>query len=584
MRKKLSARAIAVIDAETDPFKRTRHPFPFIWGFYDGERYREFTDTLELVKFLAPQKLIVYAHNGGKFDYQYILTWMEPWSEISLINGRIAKFSIGECEFRDSWNILPEKLARFNIDGHKKKEIEYWKLEEKVREQHMPEIKRYLREDCVVLYKAVEAFTNQYGRSLTLAGAAMKKWQSMTSSEPPKSDKKFYDFLKQFYYGGRVQCFASGVIKEPFNFCDINSAYPYAMLHDHPISVTYKTIVPRKNDPIIPQSMYCIRGISRGAFPFKGDDALEFPDDGVLRDYYVTGWEYQAALDTNTVDVHKVVSRVDFATNINFRPYILHFYEMKKRAPKGSTEYIFAKLFMNSLYGKFAANPENYCNYGIVPTDCIEGIEKLPDAVIGRNKGPWIFAGTLGPWAVMAGKTDEGNNPTHSQYYNVATAASITGFVRAHMWRKICAIREGKGRMLYCDTDSLVFTYPKEGTLPFTFDKELGNWSSEGNFVYGGIGGKKLYAFKSDEKDDKGKPIWKTASKGVRLGSDEIMAIAEGASLTYLNPIPTFSPFARGGLQPTAKGKKPAGFQARTVRGTAPGMVSYEDAEAATKP
>ena len=80
-------RTIAVIDCETDPFKRGRIPAPFIWGFYNGETYEEFTnfnevpstkllkdmrDTSELIPYLQSQDIIVYAHNGGKFDYHFL--------------------------------------------------------------------------------------------------------------------------------------------------------------------------------------------------------------------------------------------------------------------------------------------------------------------------------------------------------------------------------------------------------------------------------------------------------------------------------------------------------------------------------
>jgi DNA polymerase elongation subunit (family B) len=416
----------------------------------------------------------------------------------------------------------------------------------------MPEIRRYLRADCVTLWKAVEAFTTTYGRSLTLAGAAMKVWKDMCPEDQPESSKMFYDFNKEFYYGGRVQCFASGIIDKDFYFVDINSAYPFAMLHNHPISTTYTMEKPEIGDAIIPQSLYHIRARSRGALPWREDSTspLHFFDDAEVRDHCVTGWELAAGMETGTVEVVKIHSRIDFLKEMNFTEYVMLFYNMKKAAKKGSAEYIFAKLFMNSLYGKYAADPSNYCNYGIIPTKFITECEKSSEVKLGRNSGPWAMAGLLGPWAVMAGKdmaTGE-NNATHSKYFNVATAASITGFVRAYLWRHICKIRKGGGQMLYCDTDSIAFHYPgAEKALPFTFDKELGNWTLEGTFDTGGIAGKKLYAFRDKHiKDETGKAKWKTASKGVRLKEDEIMAIAQGAELTYLNPVPCFSPLNRG--------------------------------------
>ena len=57
-------------------------------------------------------------------------------------------------------------------------------------------------------------------------------------------------------------------------------------------------------------------------------------------------------------------------------------------------------------------------------------------------------------WSVHAetetGQTVYERDDPKDSFYNVATAASITGFVRAFMWRAICDSEEP----LYCDTDS----------------------------------------------------------------------------------------------------------------------------------
>lgn len=77
-------RPICVCDSETDPFKRGRVPKPFIWGFLNTKtnEYEEFTDTKELVDFLYGQEIIVYAHNGGKFDWHFITQYIEDWEPL----------------------------------------------------------------------------------------------------------------------------------------------------------------------------------------------------------------------------------------------------------------------------------------------------------------------------------------------------------------------------------------------------------------------------------------------------------------------------------------------------------------------
>ena len=527
---------IVTIDCETDPFKKDRVPVPFLWGLYDGERFRHWDNAPDMLRYLMQMDVVVFAHNGGKFDYQFILDHLEPWTEVTIINNRLAKFMIGKAEFRDSWNILPAKLASFG----NKKEIDITKLEPDVRAKHMEEIIRYNRQDCVGLYEAVMAFRETYGTGLTLAGSAMNYWAKHFNHDKPETDRAFYEEIAPFYSGGRVQCFHKGPIKRAFDAVDINSAYPYAMTHNHPISTHADECFPKASDKIIPQSLYTIAGISRGALPWKGaDGALTFPNDGEGREYHITGWELQAALDTKRLGPWQMVKRLDFLKEINFTDYVSHFYDLKARSEKGSKEYTFAKLFMNSLYGKFGANPDAYRSYGVVPLKDKDGLENSPGVYLGKNCGPWRWSGMLGSHALMVGedpvrvKGGHAGNPVESQYYNVATAASITGFVRAFLLRHIDRIEKAGGRVLYCDTDSLVFQDVAAGDV-CDLGKKLGEWTHEGRFDHGAIAGKKLYAFHGLD----GK--WKTATKGVRIGPAEICRVAEGEEVTWESIVPSW--------------------------------------------
>jgi hypothetical protein len=529
---------VITIDCETDPFKRGRVPVPFLWGMYDGERYRRFDTAGDLLRYLMTQKAVVYAHNGGKFDYQFLLDYLEPWSEVLIINGRLAKFTIGDCEFRDSWNILPAKLASFG----QKKEIDIAKLEADVRDKHMAEIERYNAQDCRGLWEAVVAFRAEYGTGLTLAGSALQYWSKKFKHEIPETNARFYQQVSPYYYGGRVQCFHKGPINRAFEVVDINSAYPFAMTHNHPISTVPEEVIPKQRDAIVPQSLYTIEGACRGALPWRNDKgALLFPNDRTVREFHITGWELQAALDTKRLGPWKVIRRLDFLKEVNFTDYVEHFYQMKARAEKGSKEYTFAKLFMNSLYGKFGANPDEYRSYGLVPLEDKDGAEADPSLTLGRQSGPWRWAGMLGRHALMVGEDpvatvtedEDGKkrrqhvgNPVQSKFYNVATAASITGFVRAFLLRHIDKVEKSGGGVLYCDTDSIVCT---DVDVPKTFalSNKLGDWAHEGRFDRGAIAGKKLYAFHGED----GK--WKTATKGVRLKPEEICRVADGEEVTW---------------------------------------------------
>jgi len=515
------ARPIAVCDCETDPFRKHRLPKPFVWGYYDGKEYRQFRDTAEFVAFLKTQRVICYAHNGGKFDWHFLLDHCEPYDDIMIINGRISKMFLGDAECRDSYNILPVPLA-----AYKKDEIDYNVMEasERDKPENWKMISDYLRNDCVYLHELITRFVASFGMQLTQASAAMKYWKKVSQRALPRTDADFYGELAPYYYGGRVQCFQQGIIEKPFQVYDINSAYPEAMLHKHPYSAEYMQI----DGYVEGADFYRVRCISGGAFPFRGlggengkHFGLAFPADDEMREYTITKWEYQAAIESKTIFDVTVIESLIFSEHIDFADYINYFYEMrlKAKAEKDKANDLFSKLLMNSLYGKFAANPENYRNYMIVPMDVIGGLEK----------SGWAFSGELGPWGLAeADLTDE-----QLRYYNVATGASITGFVRAKLWR---ALASSKG-LLYCDTDSIAVA--KKGAGVILGDK-LGQWKHEGDFDKAGIAGKKLYIFRGVSV--KGERAYKTASKGARLSNAQLWAVAKGEEVIYTPDAPTFSP------------------------------------------
>lgn len=521
---------IVALDAETDPFRKGRIPRPFLWGWYDGKEYREFANTDRLAEFVSVQRCIAYAHNGGKFDFHYLLPYLSEYDDIMIINGRIARMWIGLCELRDSLCILPVALATYQKD-----KIDYaiFEPEERAKPANKRKISNYLQSDCRNLHQMVIPFIKRFGDNLTVAGAAMKQWQKISKREEiepaDRTDKEFYERLAPYYYGGRVECFESGIIDTDFSVWDINSAYPYAMMHMHPYSATYQEFDYYVHDA----DFYRVNCVACGCFPYRslgGGDGLghglSFPRDSVAREYHVTNWEYRAALDTKSLEQVEVLKSLRFTRHTSFQAYINEFWDERKKAQaEGDTlADIFCKLMMNALYGKWAANPENYRNYIICPH------EKA--AELSSGKSAFSFAGELGPWLLASKPLDE----YAARYYNVATGASITGFVRAMLWR---AIHTCKG-VLYVDTDSIA-ARTKGGAV--SLGDALGQWKCEGLFDRAGIAGKKLYIFRGalGQVDKDGARLYKTASKGVRLTKAELWRVAAGGHVEYEAEVPTYS-------------------------------------------
>jgi hypothetical protein len=374
----------------------------------------------------------------------------------------------------------------------------------------------------------------------------------MSGLDAPQQTKVQYDKYKPYYYGGRVQCFESGVQHVPFSVADINSAYPFAMLQDHVISpagILDRHLPP---EPEIYKCLIKLDCTSRGAFPWRDPKTRElyFPDDEAgnrnrMRTYCITGWEFLTALELGAISNIHIRQVHTFPRSINFKEYIEHFYaERMEAAAKGDVAgKIFGKYFMNSLYGKFGANCANYAEYVISYPDSDEYQQWIAKGYV-RYK-PW---GTR--WLLERKPTEDQLNDITSRwrFYNVATAASVTGFVRAYLFR---ALTLASGA-LYCDTDSIA----ARDTSRFTFGSGLGQWKDEGCFDRFAIAGKKMYAFHASGREEeydpewkkKGQkdPSWKIASKGVNLASNPeapriLMELARGGRYLARPEAPTFS-------------------------------------------
>lgn len=550
-RKKKTYR-IGAIDCETDPFEPGVFIQPFLWGvLLDDGDYREFETVAALVEWLQAQTepLILYAHNGGKFDYHFLRSDIESDSPISVIAGRLARCRIGEVELRDSLNLFGQtRLADFS-----KEEIDYRLMRKGVRHLHMPEIRKYLKSDCVNLLTLVTKFLERYGMQFTQAGASMKYWQKHYAPKQPdgrgyipkQSAAQFCEY-SPFFFGGRVQCFASGYAKKDFSVIDINSAYPRAMMDGHPYEPTgLVTSRLPANESAIPQCLIELDAVSRGALPMRiADGSLFFPEDETkVRRYFTTGWELIAGLETGTLKVDRIVRVHQFGTPVNFAHYIEHFFNERANAKLAGDKAgdIFAKIFMNSLYGKWAANPTRYEEFML----SMRGT----DAYARWESQGYLDEGAWGGRQMMRRPVPLEKH----RYYNIATAASITGWVRAFLWRSLLKC-EGA---LYCDTDSIAAV----DTSALDTGKKLGQWKLEATCDEYAIAGKKNYAFhiagaerplhvkRQKPLDDpatrdeweKLRKCWKIASKGSDLSPGEMIRAAQGEEIINRASVPNFS-------------------------------------------
>lgn len=505
------AKKIATIDFETDPFEFGHVPEPFLAVYHDGDQTAKFWGddcAKQLFDFIKGKKVDIYAHNGGKFDVYFLLKFIKS-AEPKIINGRIASIKIGKATLKDSYCILPVPLKAFN-----KVDIDIQKMHRSVREKHKDEIIHYCEMDCIYLLEAVKKFVDQYGVNLTLAGAAMKFWKNQNPKNMVAKLSESKDaILREYYFGGRTEVLNRGIHTGNFKYYDINSAYPFAMSNfEHPAGNAPRSIE-CLDEPYITKSFFTIKAISRGALPYRDKDkAVRFPNDNTIREYKCTGWELKTGLETGTIDLIAVVKQLYFEHTINFKEYIKYFFDMKAQAKKDNdkTNYIFSKLFMNSLYGKFGTNPREFKDYLLAHPDYREE---------SYTPGPCV-------WEDLRIFTRPTEKPAN--FLNVATAASITGFVRAYLFENILKTKNP----LYCDTDSIICA---DGSA-LSVSEKLGDWDIEGdNITKVAVAGKKMYATFQGDK------AYKTGCKGARLTAEQILKVAQGEILNYRFDAPSFS-------------------------------------------
>lgn len=529
-------RPIWTLDLETDPFARDKVPVPFVAGLFDGVTFRSFwsdrsSSCIDKVKMFLEDvpkedRGIIYTHNGGRFDFFYLLDWFQ--GKTVIMNSRIVKaiFEVGnisentrrkraneyQFEFRDSYAIMP-----FALKAYKKDDIDINFLKRENRGKHKEEITSYLKGDCVYLWELCMEFQREFGDYLTIASAAFAQLQAMHNFDklPENQDR---EIRKKFYYGGRVQCFQKGVIEQPCKIYDVNSMYPSVMKdYWHPTShccLVDSTI--RWSDSWAWNKLRTFfvtcEGKNYGAFPVRlPDGSIDFTrEDGI---FHVSIHEYNTALECGLFKPTKILQTHNFSTASKFSDFVLHFFNARNLAKKSgdSMRVLFYKFILNSAYGKFALNPENYYSWYVSKTTKAPGDEWQLDSMVQGKYYVWKKPGKTYSWNLK----------------NIATAASITGAARSIL---LSAISKSLN-VLYCDTDSIICEKFAGGTLSNT---QLGGWKPEGEGNLAAIAGKKMYAIFSGDK------CIKQANKGVDLTPVEILKICKGEDVITFRDAPSF--------------------------------------------
>ena len=471
---------------------------PFMCGFFDGEKFHCFrnlpsTNALHwserhtakggcINRFLSVlfsrtnnyEDTVIYAHNGGNFDFLFLLSWLRarPQFQFTIIPiqstiqvlkvWRKGKKKKGCWTFLDSLKLLPMSLAAackaLGVPGKKDLPLN--------THENSPLWDEYNERDNKALYEVLlrthELVEDKLGGEvgITTPSTAMKLFrrkymgQEATPTLIPrhlhfvrcKEDECLgclHTWVRQGYYGGRTEIHRMKGVN--LKYYDLNSSYPASMMLDMPAGnkIESKTYEPEryaaKYTGFVECTVYIPPECEIPPLPFRADSGkLLFPS-GVFSGTWST--EELALLDHPRVKGHviSVVRCVWYRRVSVFVDMVTDLYKYRDKSLPGYDTGLstLAKLILNALYGKFGMKEERE---SIVMLD--EG-EKPP--VNSKPAGGDI---SLGIWY---------ETKIQSPCYVIPQiAAHITALARVRLWHVMKSALDAGGKLYYCDTDSVI--------------------------------------------------------------------------------------------------------------------------------
>jgi len=377
-----------------------------IIGFFNGEKYFEFNNMDAFLGEALKSKYFnhtIYAHNGGRFDFKYLLETLHHYDydfDILDVSGNILNIRVPfqlyktkngsilpkyNINFTDSFMLLKDSLHKithsFKVD-HRKKEVNFFKKNESNYTDKFDNwslFKEYLEYDTIGLYEAIRHFEEIIHRydgniKLTIASTSLSIFKNRflkTIIYPINKSIKIGSYLgkdtiiniedeiRKNYVGGRTEIFKR--YGEYLYYYDVNSLYPWVM-HENPYPISNPIFVLgdqiTKNDigfyqckisypeckhgiPLLPKKIFG-KNFNKLIYPVGEWTGLY--DSKMIE--YAKKEGYDIEIEYGFIFDYEYI----------FKDFIKEFYSLRKE--NESYNLIF-KYMLNSLYGKWAQKREN---------------------------------------------------------------------------------------------------------------------------------------------------------------------------------------------------------------------------------
>lgn len=480
----------------------------------------------------------VFAHNA-EFDLTILFDNIFVAFPDAIFNGKFISCSNGNCTFADSLNIyrtsakvIGEMLGiqKTGMQGRGQYATTNWSD----KKQRSRAINGCIR-DCEIIWEALFRIFEKVGSiKITQASLSLdyfKRYFLNHIIEHNENTTFFFDS----YFGGRTEAFKIGKVNG--KVIDVNSMYPYGMKFakfPNPkfLRVDEKVTVTRFHNYYLKKFEGCVYCTVKhkktwiGYLPVKHAGKLLFPVGKIKGCWNFN--ELRFAIESGAVDIINI-DRVVYAPAMDspFRNYVDTLYRERFSTDNEFHIYVI-KIFMNSLYGKFAQHISEEWIY-------IEDMEKQIAAIQAYElnnkiikivpfnefrKDCFIVIGSDNNW------TKDFSIPSFASY--------ITSFCRVHLLKKMLKI--GSKNVLYCDTDSVFF----RGKNKLKNETDLGGWKLEKKKIISIHGLKNYKYLYYDKKTNK----WKKHHliKGVPKNAIEY----EKHKYKYVNLLKTKESLRRG--------------------------------------
>ena len=302
------------------------------------------------------------------------------------------------------------------------------------------------------------------------------------------------DLERSGYFGGRVECFFIGKAKKiPYVKIDLNSMYPFIMREN----VFPTRYIAKDSDLSFIRLKQWLKSCcvtakvelntNEACYPTKKDGKTIFPIGQFITTLSTP--ELQYAYEHH--HIVRVIEAARYAKETVFADYVDYMYgkrlEFKKSGQKVYEQAV--KILLNSLYGKFGQKLRE-SDYKDIKDNKLVKRETIYDIRDNSVKSVITFGGRV--------KT---STTQYVDSFNAMTtiAAHVTAHARMYLWKFIKIAP--KGKLFYCDTDSLLIAKSILGLYKeYLDDTRLGAFKVEDESNNMEIKGLKHYCFGDDWK------------------------------------------------------------------------------------